>query len=229
MRGKPVLKVVGLFLLGSTAAQVTFADTAGDLKKAEKLFSAGQYAEAEQAYQAVLKGVDPNKPEDLKLAFEARKGLPLVYLATSRQPQAQVAVQELLAKYADHERLPHAIHEILDQAKQLDKTLQARQVYQNILAAQPKHPQAVWLKMAIALANVHLNNDQAVDSTLQSIIAQHAGDERAAEASAKSRGRIASSISPIRPGRFISTSWITGRRRTAPSSPNEALSYAVSR
>jgi TolA-binding protein len=177
-----MFKAVGLFLLVLTAAQVAFADAAADLREAEGLYKAGQYAKTEQIYQDVLNKADPNKPDELELAFNARRKLPCVYLAMDRQPQAQLAVQQLLAKHPGHERLPHSIHETIEQAKQLDKTLQARQVYQKILAAQPKHPQAVWLKMAIAVADVHLNNDQGVDSTLQSIIAQHADDERAVEA-----------------------------------------------
>ena len=182
MRKKPIFKGVGVCLLVALAAQAVFADAAGDLKGAEKLFGAGQYAQAEQAYQAVIQGVDPNKPQDLESAFAARKRLPLVYLATDRQPQTQIAVQELLAKHAAHARLPHSIHEIVEQAKKLGKMPQIAQVYQDILTAQPGQPQAVWLKMGIAITNAHLNNDEAVNSTLQNIIAQHAGDDRAAEA-----------------------------------------------
>ena len=109
----------------------------------------------------------------------------MLYLATDRRPQAQAAVQELLAKHADHERLPHAVHEIVEQAKDVDRALQAGQVYQGILAAQPDHPQATWLKMGVALAGVYLGNDRAVDSTLKDIIARHGGDQWAAEALAQ--------------------------------------------
>jgi len=81
--------------------------------------------------------------------------------------------------------LPHAIHGIVEQAKEIDMTLQAGQVYQNILAVQPKHPQTVWLKMGVAIANVYLNNDPAVESSLQNIITKHNADKWAAEAFAQ--------------------------------------------
>ena len=108
--------------------------------------------------------------------------LPCIYLATDQLPKAREAVLQLLARSAKHERLPHAIHEIVEQAEVLGKTLQAGQICQNILTAQPDHPQAIWLKMGIAVANAHLGDDQAVDAVLQDIIAHHAPDERAAEA-----------------------------------------------
>ena len=182
MREKSMFKAVGLFLLILTAAQVAFADAGADLKQAEGFYKAGQYAKAEQIYQDVLNKADPNKPDELELAFNARRKLPCVYLVMDRQPQAQAGVEQLLAKHPGHERLPHAIHEIVEQAKKLEKMPRIRQVYQDILAAQPGHPQEVWLKMGIAIANAHLNNDEAVSSTLQNIIAQDAGDDRAAEA-----------------------------------------------
>lgn len=177
-----MLKFASFFLPILMATQFALADIADDMKGAEKLYKAGKYSQAEQNYQNVINKADPNKPEDLELVFKARRKLPLIYLAMDQQPQAQAAVQQLLAKNHDHERLPHAIHEIVELAKKIDRTLQAGQVYQNILAVQPKHPQAIWLKMGIAIANAHLNNDEAVDSTLQNIITQHANDDRAAEA-----------------------------------------------
>lgn len=178
----PMLKVVGLFLPVLMMTRFGFADIPDELKKAEEHVNAGQYAQAEQIYQNIINKADPNKPEELESAFNARRKLPFIYLAIEKQPQAQVVVQQLLTNHADHERLPHAVHEIVEQAKGLNKMLEAGWIYQNILTAQPKHPQAIWLKMGIAITNAHLNNDQAVDSTLQNIIAEHVADERAAEA-----------------------------------------------
>ncbi|OHB72988.1 MAG: hypothetical protein A2Z25_06235 [Planctomycetes bacterium RBG_16_55_9] len=182
MRSISTLKYAGIFLLILLAAPFALADVADDMKEAETLSKAGKYGQAEQSYQNVINKADPNEAGDIELAFQARRRLPLAYLATDRQPQAQAAVMDMLAKNHDPPRLPHAVHEIVEEAKKLDLTLQAGQIYQNILTAQPQHPQAVWLKMGVAIANAHLGNDSAVDSTLQNIIAQHAEDDRAAEA-----------------------------------------------
>lgn len=185
MKKIPFVPLTGLFLAVLSAGHAAVADVAGDLKQAEELYEAGQYAQAEQLYQTVITRADPNRPEEAEMAFNARRKLPVLYLATDRQSQAQAAVRQLLARHADHERLPHAVREIVEQAKDADRALQAGQVYQSILAAQPEHPQAIWLKMGVAITNVHLDNDEAAESTLEDIIARHGGDQWAAEALAQ--------------------------------------------
>jgi tetratricopeptide (TPR) repeat protein len=108
--------------------------------------------------------------------------LPRILVATDRLPQAQEAVEQLLTKSAGHERLPHALHEIMDQAKASGKTLEVGQIYQSILTARTGQPQAIWLKMGIAIANAHLGSDQAAESALQDIIDHHRSDEHSTEA-----------------------------------------------
>ncbi len=182
MRNVPILKVVGFLLPILTAAQFPFADIAANMKTAEKLYKAGKFGQAEQNYQKVINKADPDKPEDLDLVFKARRRLPLVYLSAGWQARAQAAVQELLARHSNAERLPHALHEIVEKAKEFNRMLHARQVYQDIITAQPDHPQVLWLKMGVAIANVYLNEDPAVEAALWNIIAQHGDDKWAAEA-----------------------------------------------
>jgi len=145
------------------------ADVATDLNQAEGQYKAGQYTGAEQSYLKIVNEADPNKPAEADAAFTARKKLPLVYIATDRLPQARDAVQQLLSRYAQYEFLPHAIHEIVEGAKPLLKLAQVRQLYQDMVTAQPADPQAIWLKMGVAIASVHLAEDKAVDAVLQNI------------------------------------------------------------
>jgi TolA-binding protein len=166
-------------------AQFAFADTAADMKTAQKLYKGGKFAQAEQNYQNVINKADPGSPEDLDRVFKARKKLPLVYLATGQQPKAKAAVQELLARHSGAERLPHAVHEIVEKAKEHNRTQQAGQIYYDIITAQPDHPQAVWLRMGIAVANVYLENDPAVVSGIEDIISQHSESKWAAVALAQ--------------------------------------------
>ncbi|OHB77418.1 MAG: hypothetical protein A2Z25_01290 [Planctomycetes bacterium RBG_16_55_9] len=182
MKNILMLKFIGIFVLMLMSVPSTLANVTTDLEEAEEFYKTRKYDQAAQGYQNVIHKADPNVAGDIELAFQARRRLPLVYLAADRQPQAQADVLELLAKNHDHPRLPHAVHEIVEEAKKLDLTLQAGQICQNILASQPNHPQAIWLKMGVAIANAYMGNDSAVDSTLRNIIAQHAGDDRAAEA-----------------------------------------------
>jgi len=48
--------------------------------------------------------------------------------------------------------------------------------------AKPGDSQAIWLKMGVAIASVHLTDDPSTDAVLQNITAQHGSDRRAPEA-----------------------------------------------
>jgi tetratricopeptide (TPR) repeat protein len=162
-------------------AQSVLADVAADLQQAEGLYRKGQHAQAEQLYKNILS----SEADDPEAVYQAARMLPRIYLATGRPSQVQTAVEQLLAKSARHERLPHALHEIVEQAKGLNKTLEAGQIYQKILSARPNHAQAIWLRMGIAIANVYLGDEQAVEAGVQEIVGRHSSNQWAAEALAQ--------------------------------------------
>lgn len=167
----------GILLL----AQSVTADTLADLKQAEGLHRGGKYADAEQVYQKILQ----DQASDAEIIYQVGKALPQLYLATGRLPQAQEAVQQLLMRSPSHEYLPHALHEIIEQAKGLNKAAQAGQICRNLLDAEPQPLQTIWLKMGIALADVYLGNDQAVNADVQDLITRNAADPWASEALAQ--------------------------------------------
>jgi TolA-binding protein len=178
----PLISLIELWVPVLLAGPAAVADVAADLKQAEGLYRAGRYTQAEQAYLAVIQEADPNKPADLEAAFNARKKLPAVYIATDRLPQAKDAVQQLLSQQAAHESLATAIHEIAEQAKPLNRLPQVRQLFQDLAMAAPGDSRALWLKMGSAIASVFLVDDQTADAALQNITGQHGADPRAAEA-----------------------------------------------
>ena len=181
MKKVPIMYVVA-FPMAMLPAISARASVAADLSQAEGQYKAGQYAQAERSYLTVIQQADRNESTGADAAFNARKMLPLVYIATDRLPQAKDAVQQLLSRYAQSESLPRAIHEIVEGSKPLYKLAQVRQLYQDMVTARPADPRAIWLKMGVAIASVHLTDDPSTDSLLQDIIAQHGSDRRAAEA-----------------------------------------------
>jgi tetratricopeptide (TPR) repeat protein len=181
MRGIWRCHILGLLLLVPAVAQSVLADVAADLQQAEGLYRKGQHAQAEQLYKNIL----TSEADDPEAVYQAARMLPRVYLTTGKLPQVRAAVEQLLAKSARHERLPHALHEIVEQAKGLNKTLEVGQIYQKILSARPSHPQAIWLRMGIAVANVYLGDQSAVEAGVQEIVGQHSSNQWAAEALAQ--------------------------------------------
>jgi len=75
MRKMPILKVLVFLLPVLMAAQFAFADTAEDMKKAQKLYKGKKFAQAERNYQNVINNADPGNQEDLDRVFRARKKL----------------------------------------------------------------------------------------------------------------------------------------------------------
>jgi TolA-binding protein len=157
------------------------ASVAGDLSAADGQYKAAQYTQAERSCLMVIQQADRNKAADAEAAFNARKKLALVYIATDRLPQARDAVEQLLSRYAQSESLPRAIHEIVEGAEPLYKVAQVRQLYQDMVTARPGDSRAMWLRMGMAIASVRLTDDQATDAVLQNITTQHGSDARAAE------------------------------------------------
>jgi len=182
MKRAIITHLIGLSMIALLTVQSAAADVAAEMKAAEGFYKARQYAQAEQVYLKIVQEANSAVTTEVEAAFKARRRLPAVYLAVNQTSQARAAVVQLLADYAHHPRLPHALHEILDQAKLLNKTSEAGWIYQSLLTAQPGQPQAIWLKMGLAIANVHLGDDKAVDAALQNIASQHGTDERVAEA-----------------------------------------------
>jgi len=180
MRTISIVCLIGFVVL--VPARWALADVAANLSQAQELYKARQYTQAEQSYLTVIQQGDRNTGEEGEAAFAACKELALVYIASDRLPEARDAVQQLLSRYAGYEFLPHAIHEIVEGAEALLKVEQVRQLYQDMVTAQPGDSQVIWLKMGMAIASVHLAEDKAVDAVLQNITAQHGADDQASEA-----------------------------------------------
>jgi tetratricopeptide (TPR) repeat protein len=140
MKKLRILTLVGLFLPVLMTPLSALADAAADLKQAEGLYKAGQYAQAEQAYLKVIREADPNKPAESEAAFNARKMLPLVYVAMDRLAQAKDALQQLLARHTQYESLPQAIHDIVEGAKPLYRVPRVRQLYQDMVRPPARRP-----------------------------------------------------------------------------------------
>jgi TolA-binding protein len=71
---------------------------------------------------------------------------------------------------------------MVEGAKPLYKLPQVRQVCQDLVAARPDDPQALWLKMTMAIASVHQGDYPATDAAIQDVLAAPATDVRVTEA-----------------------------------------------
>jgi tetratricopeptide (TPR) repeat protein len=110
-------------------------------------------------------------------AVTAQKKSVIDSIAKEDLVAAEVACWQLV-----NQPTPHALHEIVDEADTLNKLPEVRQVFQDMITARPKDPDVIWLKTGLAIADVHLGDDTAVQATQLDIIAKHGSDDRVVEA-----------------------------------------------
>ncbi len=156
---------------------VSVADVVAQFKQARIDIKNGQYEQAEQIYWQIA--TDNPGTDD---ALKAQKNLVCLYIADDNQPWAQAALEQLLADFATHERLPHTIHAIAEESSELGKASTARQLYQSVLASDPASDQAIWLQMGIGISNAYLGNDTGADAAIQELITRFSADSRVLEA-----------------------------------------------
>jgi tetratricopeptide (TPR) repeat protein len=129
-----------------------------------------------RASQETPSGVTANDSKANGDAVAAQKKLVIDSIAKGDMVTAEAACWLLVSQPT-----PVALHEIVEEAKAIVKLSEVRQIYQDMIAARPNDPDVIWLKTGLAIADVHLSDDTAVQAMLQDIIARHGSDDRAAE------------------------------------------------
>lgn len=153
------------------------ADVATDLREAATLADTCDYHAAGDVYTGIV-SANPGTEE----AFQAQRKLPQVRLLEGDPMQAQAELRRLLTDFSSHERLPHAVHEMVEKCHNSDKAEEVRQLCQTVADSDPCDPQTIWLRMGVAIANARLRDERAVQSAVDQIISEFSTDDRAAEA-----------------------------------------------
>jgi tetratricopeptide (TPR) repeat protein len=118
----------------------------------------GMYAEAEQAYLSIIAQV-PGSQE----AFGAQRSLVSLHVMQQDEPAAMLAMEKLLEDYADQERLPHAVHEIVEGSLASGDCQAVRSICQGLRDGMLQSTGGVWLQMGVALSSSCLGDDEALD------------------------------------------------------------------
>jgi len=176
-RGKSLIVLLSVYALVLSNAGFGAESPAELIKQAEQLCVKKQFREAEEIYLNIIR-----QATDAEQRFSAQRKLAAVYVAEDKQPLATALVRNILADYAQHERLPHAIHEIAESCQKFGKAAKAKEIYQAILTDQPGHPQKIWLDMGLAISNVLAGEPDAGWSATQRLLNDYRTDNRAAEA-----------------------------------------------
>jgi tetratricopeptide (TPR) repeat protein len=166
---------LAIFLLFLPLLLTTAAVSAGpsaQLKQAETLTEAGQYQQVEQLYQQI---VADNPRTDY--AFQAQKGLAIVYVRWDKPAEAEAAFEQLRANYSNLPDFSGAVCVIGDNYRWKGIDEKARRMYQ-IAAEGISGSEAIWPKMGLAITSIRLKDYQTADQLTEQILTDFAGDDR---------------------------------------------------
>ncbi|MHC4424458.1 MAG: tetratricopeptide repeat protein, partial [Planctomycetota bacterium] len=167
---------IGLIaLLVFVAGGRSFADVSAQFEQAETFEKQGQYEQAEQIYRQIA--ADYPGSDD---ALTAQKNLTCLYIADDNQEQAGAAFGKLLDEFAEHEKLPGAIHKIAEQSHKLAKADKAILLCQHFMAIKPE--QAIWLHMGMVISNIMLEDNDFAWAAVEKLLSDFSADRRCAEA-----------------------------------------------
>ena len=125
-----------------------------------------KYAQANRLYKHVVANC-----RDSERALWAQADLIKSYLALKDDPNAEPAVEKLLADFSDNPFISRAIHDTAYEYRKLEKYDKADQLDQFVINNWPGDEQAMWAKMDMAKTNILLGNDAVVEATIDNLIA----------------------------------------------------------
>ncbi|MHC4426135.1 MAG: tetratricopeptide repeat protein [Planctomycetota bacterium] len=116
---------------------------------------------------------------DAEYALWSQMGLAISNIRVGDDSAAQVAIEELAAKFSGRERINQAVHDIVREYRQMQKYEKADQVYQYIRNTLDKPPQAdpiIWSRAAQLASNIALGNETNPQAAVDKLITDFGDD-----------------------------------------------------
>src|SRR4030042_5990781 len=160
-----ISSVLSAFLL-FLAVGVFSADTSELLEQAETYQEKEQYEQAEAIYLQIIS----NYP-GTNYALQAQKNLAILYVLWDKQPEADAALQRLLAGFYTHTDIAQAVHDTAYQYRLLHKSEKANQIDQYVVSNWPHSDYAVLGQMDIAKYYVDRGDDPNAEAAFDKLLA----------------------------------------------------------
>ena len=123
------LVCIGCLLLLPAICLAQQNDVSALLKQAAELQNNKQYDQAEAIYKQILK--DYPATDD---ALEAQKLLTISHIHRGSRDEAELTLQELLAKFSENEHIAKTVDDIADEYRESKDYDKARQLYQHVIS-----------------------------------------------------------------------------------------------
>jgi len=162
--------LLGLVILATTAQDL--AHTSAQPQQADTLAKNAQFNHAEATYLQIV-AESPGTDD----AFEAQENLTCLYVTSGKEPQAQAALEQLLAQFSGHEGIAAAVTHVADAYRDSEKHERACELYEYVIANWPNDEHALWSQMDIVISNACLGNESAADAAFEKLCTQYSGHD----------------------------------------------------
>ena len=156
------LVFVGLLLFG--AAKLCLADVQADLAKADAYAANGDYELAEPIYQSIA-SANPGAG----IGLVAQRSLVILYTDWGKPAQADAALDDLVKNFSQNEQVTWEVYGIGERYRKLEKHADALKFYQCVVDNWPQAFVAIHTQIQIALSNIALGNDAAVEAVFEKV------------------------------------------------------------
>jgi len=120
-----------------------------------------RYEKARLLYQYVV----DNWP-GADYAIWSQKSLVISYIQFVDDPNADAAIDKLLADFSEHKQKANAVKMLADECSTLKKYRKSRRLYQYLVENFPDSDSAIWAQQGVAISNIKLRDDDAAEDAV---------------------------------------------------------------
>ncbi|MGB2808045.1 MAG: tetratricopeptide repeat protein, partial [Sedimentisphaerales bacterium] len=124
-----------------------------------------RYEKARQLYQYVV----DNWPQ-AEYAIWSQKSLVISYIQFVDDPNADAAIEKLLANFSQHKQKANAVNMLADECSLLKRYRNARRLYQYFVENFPDSELAIWAQQGVAISNIKLRDDDASQGAVEKLL-----------------------------------------------------------
>ncbi len=171
MKKVRVIQLIWLLTPVLLSVPAAFADAATDLKQAEELCQARQYAQAEAAYKQIA---TINAGTDAALA--ARQGLAILYVKTRQDSLLTQTWESITAGFAGHKDTPSTLSRIADECRNANRHELALPFYQYVVGHWPADKDTVWQQANVVTCHLCQTNETQANTAFQKLQTDYGKD-----------------------------------------------------
>ncbi|MHC4529605.1 MAG: tetratricopeptide repeat protein [Planctomycetota bacterium] len=140
---------------------------------ADEYRQAGNYKTARKFYRHIV----ANWPQ-AEHAAEAQRAVVLTSMLLGEGAEAEIAIEELLTKFEQHQNIATAVDHLADDLRELGKYSRARDLYQHVVSHWPQDERSIGAQGGVARANILLGAEGAAQKAIDRLTADFSTDPR---------------------------------------------------